>query len=221
MKRLIVVFAWLLLTACAPAAPAPDQIQTEVAAALAATQAAQPPMPTTAPTRPASATTPPTVTRTRAPSSTPQPTRTPAPTRTPRPGTFRHPAPVGTTLVVSDSSLAGESFVVTVLEVAAGDAANQLARANLDWTTYTKPIAQQEYLGVRVRLKLVSNAVNEVASLYTYWHMTLRYTEAGSDLWPADKIGLIAEGYPPLEAEAWVFSLSAPAPARCSISSPT
>lgn len=98
---------------------------------------------------------------------------------------------------------------LTLIDVQRGEAANQLARQNLDVYDYKDPIADQEYLGVNIRIEYLESLdrQNEVLSLYPYWHLTLRYSPEGNDIWSSGFSDNLVEGYLPLSKECWVFFL--------------
>lgn len=147
--------------------------------------------------------------------ATPKPTRTPRPTPTTVPGIFTNPLNVGDEIVlpfIPESFLNGNNGLgemsCKLLEVKSGKEANDLAQTELGWLTYVKPIEGQEYLAVRVKLNLIwYKDNNEVETIYPSWSLTLRYKDQGDDIWSVDLIDKIAEGYPPLEGESWVFFL--------------
>jgi len=91
---ILLILSVLLFTACtSPATVPPSQLQTEVAAAIAATNASHSPTP--AATNTPAATSTPRPTNTPAPTNTPQPTETHLPSETPIPPTVT-PKPIGT-----------------------------------------------------------------------------------------------------------------------------
>jgi hypothetical protein len=169
MKSLCcILLVCLSLTACvgSPTVSA-DQLQTEVAVALAQTQAAHSPTPeatateavtsTPAPTETPTATNTPAATSTREPTNTPRPTSTRRPTATPSLGTLNSPFPYGLDVPLRRSSRGQTSeWSLQVLEVIRGDEANAIARrAN---TFNDAPPAGASWMFVKVKVTLVSGA---------------------------------------------------------------
>lgn len=95
----------------------------------------------------------------------------------------------------------------TVLEVMRGEQANQLAQSALDWYDYDVPIEGQEYIAIKIRFLAEPTNVNQVESVYAYWSYTLRYEADGTDIYLVDSLQMLAEGYPPLTGEDWIFFL--------------
>jgi hypothetical protein len=60
---------------------------------------------------------------------------------------------------------------------------------------------------VRVFLKFLWYEDPNSQSLIPYWHVTLRYSDGGNDIWSVDPVDSVAEGYPPIEGTGWVFFL--------------
>jgi hypothetical protein len=113
------------------------------------------------------------------------------------------PAPMGVT-IIRRTDLNGEEMAATVLEVRRGDNANNLAKTELDWS-YNTPIQGQEYIAIKVKLDVLEADPNAVFTIYTYWSLTLRYSDGGNDIWGIGFSERLAEGYPPLSGTGWVF----------------
>lgn len=143
---------------------------------------------------------------------TPTETSTPRPTSTPTYCSFQHPAPIGISCR-RDSGPAFEDtgseteMETTVLEVMRGEQANQLAQATLHWYEYSVPIEGQEYIAIKIRFLAEPKNVNEVEKVFASFNYTLRYEADGSDIYLVDMTQLLAEGYPPLSGEDWLFFL--------------
>lgn len=166
------------------------------------------------PTATATLTPLPTLTPTETPTKTPtpQPTATP----TPPPGSFLTPLHIGESVSLvaipeeyrKQSSDGLEEMQLTLLDVKTGEEANLLAQQTLDYFSYQQPIDGQEYLAVYIKLKIIwYTDKNDVQTVAPYWDLTLRYEEEGNDLWSVDEILHLAQGYPPIEGEGWVFFL--------------
>jgi hypothetical protein len=153
---------------------------------------------------------------------TPQATRTPKPTNTPRPtqtpiiGSFAHPLHVGDSIILpiipieyrKDENYNGGEIEFKLLEARSGDQAISEAKLQLDQFSYKEPISGQEYIAIKGFLKIHSYADNnQVKVLYPYWNLTLRSSDGGTDIWSVDPIYSVAEGYPPIEGEFWIFFL--------------
>lgn len=152
------------------------------------------------------------------PAETPVPSLTdtpvPKPINTPTPiplGAFTNPVPLGTGITVSNEPLKNLQMSATVLEVLRGSEANELAKSvsyMIDKDGYVGPrdlIENQEYFAVKVKLVLESGPLNETYPLYSGMHFSLRYEEAGNDIWCDNVTDILHEGYPPLEGEGWLF----------------
>ncbi len=202
--RLVALFC-LALTACGPSPEQLHATETAVASKILAQLTAN--APTSTPTASSTTTKPPTQTRTSTPNYTPTPKPTKTPTSTPLPGSFSNPAPIGVIVTRVEEILKEKTLAVTVLEVRKGNDANKLAKSTLDWLTYETPIEGQEYIAIKAKMEVLKAPANEVYTLYTYWHLTLRYEEDGDDIWPVDVTAIIAKGYPPIKGEAWIFFL--------------
>jgi hypothetical protein len=133
------------------------QLETEVARALAQTQAAYSPTPaatdTDAPTATPAPTDTPAATDTPEPTNTPRPTATRRPTATPDIGTLDNPFPYGIEVPLTWTG-GGQSseWSLQVLEVIRGDDANRLARqAN---TFNDDPPAGASWMFVKVKVTL-------------------------------------------------------------------
>lgn len=166
----------------------------------------QPPVVSATPSPVSSSTRSPTPTITITP--TPLPTSTPAPT--PTPGGFDHPASIGDSMRVQIQTPGGlYDFTATLLEVATGKQARDLARSKISWPYYEEPIQGQQYLAARLRLE-VSTVIDpdEVMVIYPYHHFTLRRSPDSQDVWSADFVEKWAEAYPPMEGTGWVFFLA-------------
>jgi hypothetical protein len=101
-----------------------------------------------------------------------------------------------------------EKYVMdcTLLEIVTGDDALKIAKQERVWSPYDPLVEGQEYLALRLRLKLqIAKNENVVETLYPYWSTTLRYENNGVDIWSADFTKIFAEGYPPIEGENWVI----------------
>lgn len=168
------------------------------------------------PTSPATSTLAPT----KKPTKTPKPTATytpePTTTSTPQPGSFINPLRIGDSIsleTVPEEVRVPEvdyydKWDMTLLDVKVGEEANLLAKEHFGWIYYDEPIEGQEYLAVYVRQKILySFDNNEVETIYAYWNLTLRYEDGGRDIWSVDVLQKLAEGYPPIEGEGWVFFL--------------
>lgn len=139
------------------------------------------------------------------PTSTPRPMSTPKPT--PTPGAFSNPAPIGSSIALWDGPVKFNKFNVTLLDVQRGEAGKQVAQQNMEWYSYQEPIEGQEYLAVLVRIDyLETDTPNEVQSTNPYFHLTLRYSFDGDDIWASDMSKLV-EGYVPYSFESWVYFL--------------
>src|SRR6266508_2574792 len=156
------------------------------------------------------------------PTNTPKATNTPGPTNTAQPsptpivGTFRFPLHIGDSIKLpgipdeyrKDPSNNGGEVEFQLLEAKRGQDAKAEAQRRLNQFAYQDPISGQEYVAIRGFLRMLSYIdTNQVASLYPYWHLTLRYEDGGSDIWSVDPVYSIAEGYAPLEGEFWIFFL--------------
>lgn len=157
-----------------------------------------------------------TVTPTRTLTPTPRPTVTPIPTSTPVPGAFDAPLRIGESVTLEalpeeyrkEGASGLAEFKFELLEVKFGDDAKQQAKQNLNWVTYQEPIENQEYFAIRGKLYLLwSGDNNQVEVIYPYFHFTLRYEEGGKDIWCMDYTDKVAEGYPPIEGEFWIYFL--------------
>ena len=95
----------------------------------------------------------------------------------------------------------------TLLEAVRGEEADDLARSQLRRYSYQEPIRGQEYMAVKVRLEVLEYEDPNVQILYPHWHLTLRHSESGGDIWSVDPLVKWQEGYVPLRGEGWVFFL--------------
>lgn len=158
-------------------------------------------------------TSPPTTTWTPTNTLLPTDTSTPFPTVTREIGTFRNPVPIGTTITRQSDPSGAAIMSATLLEVQRGEAAKELAYSKLDCGyggasaeySVCHLLSDQEFIATRVRLEWIDGDKNEVESIYPYWSLTLRYDDAGSDVWSQNDLDLWAEGYVPLSGEDWVF----------------
>lgn len=198
MKIVTLLFALMLVLAACSSGPTAEQVEATVSARL------------TAAVPPATRTPLPTLTATIPPASpTPKPTNTPKPTLTPTlvpVGLFSNPAPIGTT-VIRWNTIKTEELGCTVMEVRRGSDALELARSNLSYL-FENPIQGQEYLAVKVKFDVKTAPENEAFSLYVHWHLTLRSSDGGNDLWSIPHLGPIKEDYPPYSVESWIFFLT-------------
>ena len=209
MKKLVILIVCLfILTACSQQ-PSVDVIQT----AIAQTSLAQP-----SPTSTIEPSVTPTPVPTNTPTITPSPTFTQTASLTPTQivGSIKNPLKIGDLIIldaVPKQYLKAGATNPAVMELELKDMkreeeAKKLAKKYLDWGTYIEPANDQEYLCVYVRIKIVeTDHMNETETIYPYWSLTLRYTNAGNDVWSSNPIAKFGEGYPPLEGEGWVFFL--------------
>jgi hypothetical protein len=205
MKYLNAIAICLGIAFVVGCAPSQSAIQT----AIAQTQIAQPtntmlPIFTLTPTS--------TITATPTQTSTPSPTSPPSPTSTPIVGIYSNPAPIGVTVTqkTEEGVKPGLAFSMSasVIDVKRGDEADQLARTNLGWPTYTQPIEGQEYIAVKIQLDQLDGDPNETYSIYPYWNLTLRFEEDGEDTWSENGYDTFSkDSYPPLSWSGWVFWL--------------
>ena len=137
----------------------------------------------------------PTATNTPTVTPTPLPTNTPLPTATLVPGLFISPLNIGDSVIVQEipkkllkpGVTDIEVMECSLLEVKQGAEADELAHQYLDWSSYKVPIEGQEYLAIRVHLKLITSGDNySKETIYQNWNLTLRYSEGGSDTWSID-----------------------------------
>ena len=153
----------------------------------------------------------PTDTPTITPTQTIAPTRTPTPTSTstptPAPGSFANPAPIGMEMVRLDGTINEWEMSAELLDIKRGEDENEVAKKELGWILYNDPVEGQEYLYAKVKINFLKTVdENKVELIIPYFHLTLRYSETGSDIWSQD-YGKWAEGYVPIEAEGWVLFL--------------
>lgn len=167
---------------------------------------------TSTPTATATNTSTPTITNTPTTTLTPKPTNTPRPSPTTVAGSFRNPASIGDSLTYGIVPKNEDIFKVTLLEVVRGDEAVEVVKSEAncgyfgiqsDYST-CRLIEGQEYLGVKVLYEFISGDMNIKQIMYPYWSFTLRYEDAGQDVWSMDD-PLWAEGYLPLSKEGWIF----------------
>jgi len=69
---------------------------------------------------------------------------------------------------------------------------------------YEELISEQEYIAIRVHLQVESADPNQVFSLYPAFSLTLRFDDAGGDIWTENLVSLM-EGYPPLGGQFWMY----------------
>lgn len=156
-----------------------------------------------------------TISPTKKPTNTRVPTSTKKPTSTPIPGGFNFPLKMGDTISLvmipedyrKNPNVGSGIMNLTLTDLAIGEEANTLAKSHLGWS-YKQPIEDQEYLAIYVKIKFTDEKnSNETTTLYSYFSLTLRYDNNGSDIWSEDFVKKLGEGYPPIEGEGWVFYL--------------
>lgn len=138
---------------------------------------------------------------------TPTSTATTTPTPTPIPlGYFLNPYSFNEAVRVFDSPLGDETWELTLLEILRGANADKKAREIMSWLEYETPIESQEYIALRVSLR-IEGPENEVLNIWPYVSLTLRYEDSGKDLWSEPTRSFRKKGYSPLEDEGWIFFL--------------
>ncbi len=155
-----------------------------------------------------------TPTETPAPTQTKSPTSTPFPSATPIRGTFKNKLKIGDNIELPvipekffNQGVAYQGKLeFTFQDVKFGNEALVLARNSLGYG-FQNPISGQEYVAIKGHLKFDNqNDTNKVADIYPDWSLTLRYTDGGDDTWTGE-LNNIAEGYPPLEGDFWIYFL--------------
>jgi hypothetical protein len=177
--------------------------------------ATYPPSPTYTPsiTAPPSFTPTPTFTATPTITKTPTFTPTPVPTITPMPsptleiGTFQNPASIGVMLTRTSDPSKQVTMNATLLEFVRDAEAEKLAQSLSACGMFPcEPLsADEEFLGVKVRLEVIDGDINKKYTIYPYWSLTLRYDEAGKDTWSVYPFQDWGAGYIPVAGEGWVF----------------
>jgi len=76
----------------------------------------------------------------------------------------------------------------------------------MSWIEYEAPIESQEYMALRVSLR-IEGPETEILYIWPYISLTLRYEDSGKDLWSESTRAFRKEGYSPLEGEGWIFFL--------------
>jgi hypothetical protein len=196
------------LAACSsPATLSPNQMQTEIAAAVAATQAAQQLSPVLTSTPAATNTQEPT--NTPAATSTPKPTNTPRPTATPDQGTIKSPFPFGEEVSLYRESFGQRSdWSLQVQDVIRGDEADTIVRRANQFND--EPPAGASWMLIKVKVTLLKGAA-----------FTLDATDiaviSGGQIFAGVEFGVCCtedNGYPELDAnialpgtsvEGWVI----------------
>lgn len=149
----------------------------------------------------------PTITKTPTLTPTPAPSITPMPSPTLEIGTFQSPASVGVMLTRTSDPSKHITMTATLLEFIRDAEAEKLAQSLSACGMFPcKPLsADEEFLGVKVRLEIIDGDINEKYPIYPYWSLTLRYDEAGKDTWSVNPFQDWGEGYIPVAGEGWVF----------------